>query len=103
MACSTGRCALRRFDGHGTSSYRPTNPESDRLFKSQIEAMMAERSRQDAGIFGEVAGVGALPVQKTPEFKSVPGFSQNLAEIKKIELDNKKTEYYSLSDSGIKK
>ncbi len=51
MACNTGRCALRRFDGHGSSNYRPTNPAAEREFKSNMERLMAERARQDTTYF----------------------------------------------------
>jgi hypothetical protein len=52
MACPTNRCALRRFDGHGTNSYRPTNPEVQRQFDSSLQNLIAQRERQDKGIFG---------------------------------------------------
>jgi len=42
---------MRRFDGHGSSSYRPTNPEAARQMNSAMEQMLAERQRQDAGLF----------------------------------------------------
>lgn len=77
MACPTGRCALRRFDGHGSSGYRPTNPEAARQFNSDLERMMAERSQQDSCWLQPAAAAGdskpTLPVsagmfrQKTPE------------------------------------
>ena len=51
MACSTGRCALRRFEGHGTSNYRPTNPEASKQQGAALERLIAERNRQDAGLF----------------------------------------------------
>jgi len=51
MSCPTGRCALRRFDGHGASNYRPTNPDAAREQKGALERLMAERTRQDAGVF----------------------------------------------------
>jgi hypothetical protein len=76
MACPTGRCALRRFDGHGTNTYRPTNPEAAREFNSNLERMMAERSQQDscwlqpagntAQPAGGIPGTGLLR-QITPE------------------------------------
>lgn len=91
MACPTGRCALRRFDGHGTNNYRPTNPEAARQFNLDMERMMAERSRQDgcwlqaaadpaatagnsaAAIAGKFPGAGLLR-QMTPE-PSSPRFA----------------------------
>jgi len=48
-ACGPNRCALRRFDGHGTSTYRPT--VGTREFDGALQRMMAERARQDKGIF----------------------------------------------------
>lgn len=51
MACPTNRCALRRFDGHGTNSYRPTNPEVQRQFDSSLQNLIAQRELQDKGIF----------------------------------------------------
>lgn len=51
MSCGTFKCGLRRFDGHGTSSFKPINPEKIRQLNVSVEAMMAERARQDAGIF----------------------------------------------------
>lgn len=51
MSCGQFKCALRRFDGHGTNSYRPTNSESAKQVDNSLQAMMAERARQDAGIF----------------------------------------------------
>lgn len=90
MACPTGRCALRRFDGHGTNSYRPTNPEAARQFNSDMERMMAERARQDGcwlqpaatagnsaaaspAVAGKFPGAGLLR-QMTPE-PSSPRFA----------------------------
>jgi hypothetical protein len=51
MSCGQFKCALRRFDGHGTNSYRPTNSESAKQMDNSLQAMLAERARQDAGIF----------------------------------------------------
>ena len=42
---------MRRFDGHGSGNYRPTNPEAARQMNSAMEQMLAERQRQDAGLF----------------------------------------------------
>lgn len=52
MACRTGVCGMRRFDGHGTSSYRPTNPEVAKQQSAALRNLLAERERQDAGLFG---------------------------------------------------
>lgn len=53
---------MRRFDGHGSSSYRPTNPEAARQMNSAMEQMMAERQRQDAGLFTAEVATG-VPVK----------------------------------------
>ena len=50
MSCPTGRCALRRFDGHGTP-YKPTNTMASKQMADSLARMMAERDRQDAGHF----------------------------------------------------
>jgi hypothetical protein len=55
MACPTNRCALRRFDGHGTNSYRPANPEAHRQFDSSLQGLIAQRELQDKGIFNSQA------------------------------------------------
>ena len=54
MACPTGRCALRRFDGHGTGSYRPTNSALAAEGEAKLAAMLAERRAVDA-MFGGAA------------------------------------------------
>ena len=54
MACPTGRCALRRFDGHGTGSYRPTNSALAAEGEARLSAMLAERRAVDA-MFGGAA------------------------------------------------
>jgi hypothetical protein len=79
MACPTGRCALRRFDGHGSNSYRPTNPEAARQFNADMERMLAARAQQDgcwlqqpaaaAGDAQQPSKAGLLR-QMTPEFGS---------------------------------
>ena len=48
---STFKCGLRRFDGHGTSSYRPTNTAATKEMESAFSRMMREREQQDAGCF----------------------------------------------------
>ena len=49
---STFKCGLRRFDGHGTSSYRPTNTAATKEMESAFHRMMREREAQDKGCFG---------------------------------------------------
>jgi hypothetical protein len=94
MACPTGRCALRRFDGHGTSSYRPTNTEAVRQFNSSLEAMMAERAKQDSGVF-EIAPAGA-PASSSPFTPVIPKGSISISS---NECSKEKCDYYSLSDT----
>jgi hypothetical protein len=48
---STFKCGLRRFDGHGTSSYRPTNTAATKEMESAYSKMMRLREQQDAGNF----------------------------------------------------
>jgi hypothetical protein len=61
---------MRRFDGHGSSSYRPTNPEAARQMNSAMEQMLAERQRQDAGLFtAEAAVTSAVTVAVKTEEK----------------------------------
>lgn len=99
MACSTGRCALRRFDGHGTSSYRPTNSEAGREFQSRMDQLLAERSQQDKGVFSVSSGsntAGAQPVTNMQSMKSmqvsVPIHNTQI-------IETTQTKYYSLSDT----
>jgi len=46
---STFKCGLRRFDGHGTSSYRPTNTAATKEMESAYSKMMRLREQQDRG------------------------------------------------------
>jgi hypothetical protein len=62
MACRTGVCGMRRFDGHGASSYRPTNPEAAKEQSAALRSLLAERERQDAGLFGSVQKATPAPV-----------------------------------------
>jgi hypothetical protein len=48
---SSFKCGLRRFDGHGTSSYRPSNTEASKEMESAYSKMMRLREQQDAGNF----------------------------------------------------
>ena len=54
---------MRRFDGHGASSYRPTNPEVAKQQSAALRNLLAERERQDAGLFGSVQ---QAPTQSVP-------------------------------------
>ena len=112
MACSTGRCALRRFDGHGTSSYRPTNPEMAREFQSRMDQLLADRSRQDQGVFTvqpvqtpSVQPVQAPSVQpaQAPSVQPVQAPSVQPMQMPNIQSSHITSstipKYYSLSDS----
>jgi len=50
---STFKCGLRRFDGHGTSSYRPTNTAATKEMESAFSRMMRERELQDRSLTAE--------------------------------------------------
>jgi len=97
MACSTNRCALRRFDGHGSSSYRPSNPEAAREFTSRMDQMLAERARQDQGVF--VAPTA--PVQLPQPQQTQPLSSAKQAQF--AQLQTHPATFYPLSDSAQRK
>jgi len=91
---STFKCGLRRFDGHGTSSYRPINTAATKEMESAYSKMMRLREQQDAGNFsvGTVELKTVIPDDKkinntpSPTGEGVlPGASRALA--------------YSLSDA----
>ena len=98
MACRTGVCGMRRFDGHGASSYRPTNPEAAKEQSAALRALLAERERQDAGLFGS----GAVQtnqkdvVQTTSSQKDVVQTTSSQKETAPEETGPT----YSLSDAG---
>ena len=50
VGMSTFKCGLRRFDGHGTSSYRPTNTAATKEMESAFSRMMREREQQDCSL-----------------------------------------------------
>lgn len=90
----SNRCALRRFDGHGATSYRPTNSEATAQFSSNLAALMAERERQDAGIFQPSSLLSSLP---TPQQCHV-----NTVNVQPV-VSKEPTEYYALSDASSRK
>ncbi len=99
MACSTNRCALRRFDGHGSSSYRPSNPEAAREFTSRMDQMLAERTRQDQGVF-----VAPTPPMTAPAHQALSPAKQALSPAKQAQFAQLQTHpvtCYPLSDSGV--
>lgn len=91
--CGPFKCGLRRFDGHGVSSYRPTNPEAVRQFNSSYEAMIAERTRQDSGVF-QASTIQQNTIQQNTTIHDVNPIQSIYPE--KIHTEK---EYYSLSDS----
>lgn len=107
MACSTGRCALRRFDGHGTSSYRPTNPDVAREFQSRMDQLLAERSRQDQGVFtmSSVNSVHMPVVQSVTQIPAVQSVTQipivqsQIPVVNPVQTPAVQPQYYCLSDS----
>ena len=92
MACRTGVCGMRRFDGHGASSYRPTNPEAAKEQSTALRNLLAERERQDAGLFGSVQ-------QETVKATTI--VAQTVS--KQKEAPEETGPPYSLSDAGSKK
>ena len=95
MSCGANRCALRRFDGHGSSSYRPLNSEATTVFNTSVQAMMAERARQDSGIFSSPIPI-VQPVQQP--MSQPPIIQQNPS----TQSTQSTQPFYSLSDSTMK-
>ena len=99
---------MRRFDGHGASSYRPTNPEAAKEQSAALRALLAERERQDAGLFGS----GAVQtnqkdvVQTTSNQKDVVQTTSSQKDVVQTSSNQKETApeetgpTYSLSDAG---
>jgi hypothetical protein len=48
MACPTGRCALRRFDGHGSGSYRSSNKALANENETRLANLLAARESLDS-------------------------------------------------------
>ena len=94
MSCNP--CGMRRFDGHGSSSYRPTNPEAAKEMKSAMSRMLAERERQDKGLFGQKDN---KPEIRTTELK-LPEKTTiiKLYKSDKPESNQSNEQFYSLSD-----
>jgi len=57
-------CAIRRW-GTGSGYCRPQNTEAVREAEARLEAMRAERAKQDAALWG-TAAPEALPETKKP-------------------------------------
>ena len=83
MSCPSNRCALRRFDGHGTK-YKPSNTAAAAEAQAALSRMMAERDLQDAGVFTRPTTT-VQPIQQKPTPIE-----------KEVKADPKAT-YYSLS------
>ena len=94
---------MRRFDGHGSSSYRPTNPEVAKQQSAALRNLLAERERQDAGLFGSAQKEPVVEqVVKTQQITEQTAATYN----HKVVVLNKAPEEtgptYSLSDAGSK-
>ena len=96
---STFKCGLRRFDGHGTSSYRPTNTAATKEMESAFSKMMRERELQDSGCFGrqsqQLQQSQAIEPVKQVQLTQIPQ-----KELKEQESEQSVGECYSLSDSS---
>ena len=91
MSCPTGRCALRRFDGHGTP-YKPTNTMASKQMSDSLARMMAERDRQDAGQFAP------QPVNSQFTVVGTPVKQQTQVQVQ-VQTQTQTTTFYNLSDS----
>ena len=95
---------MRRFDGHGSSSYRPTNPEAAKEMKSAMSRMLMERERQDKGLFTGQMENSVQPEIRTTELKlpektTIIKLYKTEKVEKKEEPDKQSNEqFYSLSD-----
>ncbi len=88
---STFKCGLRRFDGHGTSSYRPANTAATKEMESAYSKMMRLRDQQDRGEYS-VQTTEYRPERDEPK-KVVPNHP------KRVDFQ----ECYSLSDASPNK
>jgi len=62
MSCN--RCALRRFDGHGTKE-KPSNSAAATEAQAALRRRLAERDLQDAGLFTAATGlIKPVPIQQ---------------------------------------
>jgi hypothetical protein len=62
MSCN--RCALRRFDGHGTKE-KPPNSAAATEAQAALRRRLAERDLQDAGLFtAPTTHIKPVPVQQ---------------------------------------
>lgn len=89
MACPTGRCALRRFDGHGTP-YKQTNTAASKQMADSLARMMAERELQDAGVFQRNS--------KNVVLESPVALQQSQKQQQLQQQQQQSAKYYNLSD-----
>ena len=88
---------MRRFDGHGSSSYRPTNPEVAKQQSAALRTLLAERERQDAGLFGSAQKEPVVVTQQITE-KTAATYNHKVVVLNKAPEETGPT--YSLSDAG---
>lgn len=50
MACNTGRCALRRFDGHSSGSYKPSNSILASENEQNLTSLLVARNKLDSDL-----------------------------------------------------
>ena len=100
---------MRRFDGHGSSSYRPTNPEAAKEMKSAMSRMLMERERQDKGLFTgqredlltsqpEIRTTELRGTEKTTIIKLYRPEKTDKTETKETKDSQSTEQFYSLSD-----
>ena len=101
MSCGANRCALRRFDGHGSSSYRPTNPDAAKVFNTSMQSMLAERARQDAGTFTMIPLQQSQQSQPSQQVHPTSQQLQQSQQSQQLQQSQQVPEtFYSLSDSS---
>ena len=91
MSCS--KCALRRFDGHGTP-YKPTNTMASKQMSDSLARMMAERDRQDAGQFAP------QPTNQQFTVVGTPVKHQPQIQIQTQTQQQQNATFYNLSDTS---
>ena len=66
--CGTFKCPRRLYEGHGTSSYRPSNPEMAAENQARLAQIQAERDAQDR-IWGGSGGSPSYQSLEIPKRK----------------------------------
>lgn len=84
MSGNSFKCGLHRFDGHGSSSYRPKDPSCSQV-PSQLASLKAERDRQDSIWSGQQPSQQPSQQSYKPPERTLP----------KIQPDSTKTTYES--------